>query len=55
MKPLPVGLTAIAMLSVGLGPVTTAPVAAAVVTSYLIFAAVTAIVRRRIAVPPVYE
>ncbi len=50
----PVGLTAIAMLSVGLGPVTTAPVAAAVVTSYLIFSAVAAMIRRRVAVPPVH-
>lgn len=51
----PIGLTAIAMLSIGLGPVTTAPVAIAVVTSYLLTAAVLAALRaRRVAVPPVH-
>ena len=43
------------MLSIGLGPVTTAPVAIAVVTSYLLTAAVLAVLRaRRVAVPPVH-
>lgn len=51
----PIGLTAIAFLSIGLGPVTTAPVAIAVVTSYLLTAAVLAAIRaRRVAVPPVH-
>ena len=51
----PIGLTAIAMLSIGLGPVTTAPVAIAVVTSYLLTAVILTILRaRRVAVPPVH-
>ncbi len=51
----PIGLTAIAMLSIGLGPVTTAPVAIAVVTAYLLTAAILAMVRaRRVAVAPVH-
>ena len=51
----PIGMTAIAMLSIGLGPVTTAPVAIAVVTSYLLTGGVLAIVRaRKVAVPPVH-
>ena len=51
----PIGLTAIAMLSIGLGPVTTAPVAIAVVTSYLLTATVLAIIRaRRVTVAAVH-
>jgi H+/Cl- antiporter ClcA len=50
----PIGLTAIASLSIGLGPVTTAPVAIAVVTSYLMTSAVLRQVRRRMAVHPVH-
>ena len=50
----PIGLTAIAMLSIGLGPVTTAPVAIAVVTSYLLTTAILRMIRARVAVPPVH-
>jgi H+/Cl- antiporter ClcA len=51
----PIGMTAIAMLSIGLGPVTTAPVAIAVATSYLLTGAVTAMIRaRKVTVPPVH-
>jgi len=50
----PLGLTAIASLSIGLGPVTTAPVAIAVVTSHLLTAAVLGFVRSRVTVPAVH-
>lgn len=50
----PLSLTAIAMLSIGLGPVTTAPVAIAVVTSYLLTSAVVAVIRGRVAVHPIH-
>jgi hypothetical protein len=50
----PLGLIAIAALSVGLGPVTTAPVAVAVAVSYLFTAAVLAVVRKRVTVPHVH-
>jgi len=50
----PIGLTAIAMLSIGLGPVTTAPVAIAVVTSYLLTTAVVTAIRSRVAVHPIH-
>ena len=43
----PIGLTFIAVLAVGLGPLTAAPVVIAVATSYLITAAVVALVRSR--------
>ena len=41
----PIGLTFIAVLSIGLGPLTAAPVAIAVVTSHLLTAAVVALLR----------
>jgi len=51
----PIGLTIIAVLSVGLGPLTAAPVAIAVVTAHLLTAAVVAALRaRRTAVPDVH-
>lgn len=50
----PLGLTAIAALSIGLGPVTTAPVVAAVVTSYLLTSAILATLRARVTVPPLH-
>jgi H+/Cl- antiporter ClcA len=50
----PLGLTAIATLSIGLGPVTTAPVLIAVVTSHLLTAAVLRMVRARVQEPPVH-
>jgi len=50
----PLGLIAIAALSVGLGPVTTAPVAVAVAVSYLLTSAVLTVVRKRVTVPPVH-
>jgi H+/Cl- antiporter ClcA len=51
----PIGLTAIAALSIGLGPVTTAPVAIAVVTANLLTAAILAMIRaRRVVVLPVH-
>ena len=50
----PIGLTLIASLSIGLGPVTTAPVAIAVVTANLLTSAVLAAVRRRTAIPTVH-
>jgi H+/Cl- antiporter ClcA len=50
----PIGLIAIASLSVGLGPVTTAPVAIAVATSYLLTAGVLQFVRARLLVPPIH-
>ncbi len=40
-----IGLTFIAVLSIGLGPLTAAPVAIAVVTSHLLTAAVVALLR----------
>lgn len=43
----PIGLTFIAVLSVGLGPLTTAPVAIAVATSYITTSAVVAFLRAR--------
>lgn len=43
----PIGLVLIAALSVGLGPVTTAPVAIAVVTSYLLTAGFAALLRAK--------
>jgi H+/Cl- antiporter ClcA len=43
----PIGLTFIAVLSVGLGPLTTAPVAIAVATSYITTSAVVALMRAR--------
>ncbi len=43
----PIGLTFIAVLSIGLGPLTAAPVAIAVVTSHLVTAAVVAMLRGR--------
>ena len=43
----PIGLTFIAVLAVGLGPLTAAPVVIAVATSYLMTAAVVALVRSR--------
>jgi hypothetical protein len=43
------------MLSIGLGPVTTAPVAIAVVTAWLLTAAILAVIgARRVVVPPVH-
>lgn len=50
----PIGLTAIATLSIGLGPVTTAPVAIAVATSYLTTAAVLTLIRARATVPRIH-
>jgi len=50
----PIGLTMIAALSVGLGPVTVAPVAIAVVTSYLLTTAAVAAIRGRIALHPIH-
>ncbi len=50
----PLGLTAIAALSIGLGPVTLAPVVAAVATSHLLTAAVVNVIKRRHAVPAVH-
>ena len=50
----PLGLTAIATLSIGLGPVTTAPVLIAVATSHLLTAAVLRMVRARVQDPPVH-
>ena len=50
----PIGLTLIASLSIGLGPVTTAPVAIAVVTAYLLTAAILAVARRRMTAPPIH-
>ncbi len=50
----PIGLTMIAALSIGLGPVTTAPVAIAVVTSYLLTTTVVTVIRKRVAVHPIH-
>ncbi len=50
----PIGLTLIASLSIGLGPVTTAPVAIAVVTANLLTSAVIAAARRRTTVPGIH-
>ncbi len=50
----PIGLMMIAALSVGLGPVTTAPVAIAVVTSYLLTTAIVAAIRTRLALHPIH-
>jgi H+/Cl- antiporter ClcA len=50
----PLGLAAIAALSVGLGPVTTAPVVAAVVTAHVVTAAIVALIRTRASVPDVH-
>ena len=50
----PLGLTAIAALSIGLGPVTTAPVVVAVVTSYLLTSAILAMLRARVTVPALH-
>ncbi len=48
----PIGLTFIAVLAVGLGPLTAAPVAIAVATAYLLTAVVVSQIRsRRVAVP----
>jgi hypothetical protein len=48
----PIGLTFIAVLSVGLGPLTAAPVGVAVATSYLTTAGVVALLRARRAEVP---
>jgi H+/Cl- antiporter ClcA len=50
----PLGLIAIASLSIGLGPVTTAPVAVAVAVSYLLTAAILTVVRKRVTVPRIH-
>ncbi len=50
----PIGLTAIATLSIGLGPVTTAPVVVAVATAYLITAMILGMLRTRATVPRVH-
>jgi H+/Cl- antiporter ClcA len=50
----PIGLIAIATLSVGLGAVTTAPVAVAVAVSYLTTAVILTVVRKRVAVPHIH-
>ena len=48
----PIGLTFIAVLAVGLGPLTAAPVVIAVATSYLTTSAVVGVIRsRRVEVP----
>ncbi len=49
----PIGLTFIAVLSIGLGPLTAVPVAIAVATSHLLTAAVVALLRSRKAELPV--
>jgi H+/Cl- antiporter ClcA len=50
----PLGLAAIAALSIGLGPVTLAPVVAAVATSHLLTAAVVNVITSRREVPAVH-
>lgn len=49
----PIGLTAIAGLSVGLGPVTLAPVAVAVVTAHLLTSVIIRLIRTRAQLPAV--
>jgi len=48
----PIGLTFIAVLAVGLGPLTAAPVVIAVATAYLTTASVVALIRSRHAEVP---
>jgi H+/Cl- antiporter ClcA len=50
----PVGFTLLAALTVGFGPVTAAPVAAAVATSYLLTMAILSLVRTRVAETPIH-
>ena len=50
----PVAFTLLAALTVGFGPVTGAPIAAAVATSYLLTTAILTVVRARVAVAPVH-
>ncbi|MGA7688426.1 MAG: chloride channel protein [Jiangellales bacterium] len=50
----PLGLTAIASLSIGLGPVTTAPVAVAVVTAHVLTSAIVRLMQTRTSVPAVH-
>jgi H+/Cl- antiporter ClcA len=50
----PIGLSLIAVLSIGLGPVTAVPVVVAVATSHLLTAGVVAVLRARVAVPEVH-